>query len=169
MLNNVTTQINKSARIVTLRHPNAMDCTVWGKKILRTSSNMPDEMGGIPTIGGTGVLDNQDEADYEYVVRGDAKIVFTGQFVGEGANWADSDSGVIYGQLPVEALIECVLSPDDDDFFVPQKPDMISVEPGGADIVLLYEVIGENSNVNLPPYTRRFILAARSDQVDGIG
>ena len=140
-------------------------CTVWQKVITRTTDTT---LGGLPTIGGAGLLDSEDEADFEYVERGDAKIVFTGQFVGEGANWNDQDTGVIYSSPPTEALIECVLEPDADGFFVTVKPDMISVEPGGG-IVLIYEVIGENSNINIPPYNRRYILAARSDQINGIG
>lgn len=165
MLTGVPAQINRSARLVTLRHPNAMDCTVWGKTIKRTA---PTNMGGLPTVGGLGLLDGEDEADYEYTEKGDGKIVFTGQYVGEGANWNDLDIGPIYGELPKEALIECILDPDDENYFTVAKPDIISVEPGGG-IVLIYEVTGENSTVNLPPYTRRFILAARSDTDFGIG
>lgn len=165
MLNGVPAQINRSARLVTLRHPNAMDCTVWGKTIKRTAD---ETMGGLPTIGGVGLLDGEDEADYEYTERGDAKVVFTGQYVGEGANWVDGDNGIIYGAAPTEVLVECILDPSDENYFVPAKPDIISVEPG-AGVVLIYEILGENSTVNLPPYTRRFIVAARSDTDFGIG
>lgn len=165
MLNGVPAQINRSARLVTLRHPNAMDCTVWGKTIKRTAD---ETMGGLPTIGGVGLLDGEDEADYEYTERGDAKVVFTGQYVGEGANWNDQDTGAIYSSMPTEVLIECVLDPSDESYFVPEKPDIISVEPGGG-IALIFEILGENSTVNLPPYTRRFIVAARSDTDFGIG
>jgi hypothetical protein len=165
MLNNVPTQVNRSARLITLRHPNAMDCTIFKKVIKRTAD---ETMGGLPTLGGMGMLDSEDEADYEYEERGDAKIVFVGQYVGDGANWNDADTGPIYGQIPVEALIECVLDPEDPDFFVTGKPDLVSVEPGYG-MTLLYEVVGENTTTNLPPYTRRYILASRADPENGIG
>lgn len=166
MLNGVPTAIQRSGRLVTLRHPNAMNCTVWRKRLLRPDTE--GEMGGIPTIGGVGVLDGEDEADYEYDELGDAKIVFAGIYQGEGANWNDADTGLIQPAMPVEALIECVLNPDDPDYFVTAKPDRISVEPGGG-IVLVFEVLGENGTVNIPPYVRRYILAARSDSDAGIG
>lgn len=166
MLNNVPTQMRRSGRLVTLRHPNAMDCTVWRKVINRS----PDSgtMGGLPNIGGLGVLDGEDEADYDYEEMGDAKIVFSGIWQGEGSNWNDADTGPIYATPPVEALIECILNPDDPNFFVVEKPDRITVEPGGG-IVIPYEVIGENSNVSIPPYIRKYILAARSDSETGVG
>lgn len=169
MLNNVPTQINRSSRLVTLRHPNAMDCTVWKKVLKRTVAEPPEDMGGLPTIGGLGMLDGEDEADYEFVERGDAKIVFTGgQFAGDGANWNDSDTGLIYDDSQKEALIECILDPCDENYFVPGKPDIVSVEPGGG-IVLVFEVSGERGNISIPPYSRKFILTARSDSEVGIG
>lgn len=168
MLTNVPTQINRSARLVTLRHPNAMDCTVWRKKLNRTSAAAPAELGGNPTIGGLGMLDGEDEADFEYEELGDAKIVFAGIYQPVNANWNDSDSGLIYPEPPQEALIECVLEPDDPNYFVVQKPDMVTVEPGGG-FVLPYEVLGETGSVHIPPYTRKFIIAARSDSQNGVG
>lgn len=167
MLNNVPIQIARSARLVTLRHPNAMDCSVWRKQVNRVSSDVPPTMGGAPTIGGLGVLDSEDEADFDYADIGNAKIVFAGVYQGEGSNWLDSDTGLNYPSGAMEALIECVLDPGDADYFEPGKPDMITVEPGGG-IAMFYEVIGETGSVNIPPYTKRYILAPRNDADVGI-
>lgn len=167
MLNNVPTQINRSARLVTLRHPNAIDCTIWRKTVNRVTTTAPAEIGGLPTIEGVGVLDSEDEADYEYAEVGDAKIVFTGQFQTQGGNWRDDDSSLTYNEMPVEALIECVLEPSDPNYVVPDKPDLITVTPGPG-IVLTYEVIGETSSVSIPPYVRKFALAPRQDSNVGI-
>ena len=71
MLNSVPKAINDAARTVTLRHPNRMDATVWRKEVNRTASG---EVGGMPNIGGVGVLDSEDEADYSYEPVGDAAI-----------------------------------------------------------------------------------------------
>lgn len=163
MLNRVPTAISRAARIVTLRHPNAMDCTIYRKRLNRTAP--PDEtMGEIANVGGIGVLDGEDEADFDYEVVGDARIVFAEPWQDDGANWNDVDSGVIYDKAPKLAMIEFV---SETDGYI-RKPDIVSVEPGGG-IVLVYEVLGENGNVAIPPYTRRYILAARSDQNVGIG
>lgn len=166
MLNNVPIQMRRSSRIVTMNHPNSMDCTVWRKVILRPDDS--GDMGGLPNVGGAGLLDAEDEADYDYEEVGDAKILFLTNFVGEGSNWNDADTGVNYAAPPVEAMIECVLAPDHEDFFVVKKSDRISVEPGGG-VVMPYECIGENSNVSIPPYTQKYILAARADREVGIG
>lgn len=163
MLNSVPNAVQRAGRIVTLRHPNAMDCTVWRKVLLRTGP-AGDELGGIPNIGGIGVLDGEDEANYDYEPVGDAKIVFAGIWTDEGANWNDADTGVIYDQAPKIAMIEFIQETDD---FV-RKSDRISVEPGGG-IVLPYEVLGEGSPMNIPPYVRRYMLAARSDSTTGVG
>lgn len=166
MLTNVPTQMRRSGRLVTLKHPNAMDCTVWRKTVLRPADS--GTMGGLPNVGGMGLLDAEDEADYDYTEVGDAKIVFIGVWTGEGSNWNDADTGLIYPPPPQEALIECVLDPSDPNFFTTEKPDRISVEPGGG-IVLVFEVAGESGNVMIPPYTRKYILTARSDSEAGIG
>lgn len=163
MLSQVAVAQNRAARILTLRHPNAMDCTVWRKKLLRTGP-AGDDLGGIPNVGGMGVLDGEDEAEYDFEPVGDARIVIAGIWQGDGANWNDADTGVIYDQAPKEALIEFI---DEANGYV-QKPDRISVEPG-AGIVLVYEVIGENSPTNIPPYNRRYIIAARADTEASVG
>lgn len=166
MLNNVPAQVRRSGRLVVLKHPNSMNCSVWKKVIQRD----PDTgmVGTVPNIGGAGVLDVEDEADYEYEIRGDAKILFGGIFDGSGSNWNDIDSGIIGNVTPVEAQIECVLDPSDPDFFIVDKQDRITVEPGGG-IVLVYEVIGESSQINIPPYTRKYILAQQSSPDAGVG
>jgi len=140
-----------------------MDCTIWRKRLLRAGPS-GDEVGGIPNIGGLGVLDGEDEAEYEYDFVGDGKILFSAVWQGQGANWNDTDSGVIYDQAPREAQIEFVEEVND---FV-RKSDRVSVEPGGG-IVLIYEVLGESSPINIPPYVRRYLLAARSDEEAGVG
>ena len=164
MLNSVPAAVTRASRIVTLRHPNSMDCSIWRKKLLRVEAP-GDELGGIPNIGGIGVLDGEDEADYEYEPVGDGRILFSGIWNGEGgSNWNDADTGLIAPTVPVMAMIEFVAETDD---YV-QKPDRITVEPGGG-IIINYEVLGEAGDINIPPYTRRYIIAQRSDAEIGVG
>lgn len=164
MLNKVPEVIRRAGRIVTLRHPNSMNCTIWRKRLRRDETS--GTLGDMPNIGGVGVLDSEDEADFDYEPIGDAKIVFSGVWQGSGANWNDADTGVLYNaDAPLEALIEFV---DDSCGHEVQKNDRISIEPGSG-IVLIYAVIGENSSVAIPPYVRKFILAERSDFDVGVG
>ncbi len=162
MLNSVPAAINRASRIVTLRHPNGMECTIWRKTLNRTGNN---EVGGIANIGGLGVLNGEDEADYSYEPIGDGRIVMTGQYSDGTANWNDKETGLVYAGLPVVALIEFL---DDKIEDHPQKDDIVSVEPG-CGFVLQYGVMGEEGTVNIPPYTRRYILGALSNSDLGIG
>lgn len=167
MLSNVPKQVNRASRNVTLRHPNAIDCTVYRKTVNRVSVDEPETFAGLPTIGGLGVLDSEDEADYTFTEIGEAKILFGGQFQTGGSNWNDADTGIIFPEPPVEAMIECVVSETDDGFFTVSKHDMVMVEPG-AGIVIPYQVVGETGSINIPPYNRRFLLQPRADTEVGI-
>lgn len=162
MLNSVPKATARAARMVTLRHPNAIDCTVWRKTLQRPTEG--ESVGGVPSIGGMGLLDAEDEAEYTYTVVGDAKVLMGGTWDDQASNWNDADTGVIYDKAPREAMIEMI---DEANGYV-QKPDRITLEPGGG-ITLVYEVLGEGSSMAIPPYTRSYMIAARSDSEVGIG
>jgi hypothetical protein len=166
MLNAVPKAVNNSARIVTLRHPNSQDATAYRKKVNRVD-DPADTINDLPTIGGLGVLDSEDEADYTYDEIGDCKVLFTGAYAATEANWNRADTGLVYPEGTVEATIECILDPNDPNFFVPDVHDLVMVTPGGG-FVLPYEIKGPTSNINIPPYTRKYILQPRNDLLNGI-
>lgn len=159
MLNAVPAAINAAARAVTLRHPNAQDATIYAKRVKRSE---PGTVGGLPVLGGLGVMDSEDEADYEYIERGDARVLFAGIYAGQAGNVLDADDGVTYAEGLIEATIECVLDPSNPLFFIPDKNDVVMVEVS-ATIIMPYEVVGNTSTTNIPPYTRKYLLQPRSD------
>lgn len=159
MLNAVPATINAAARAVTLRHPNAQNATIYAKQVKRTA---PESVGGLPVLGGLGVLDSEDEADYEYIERGDARVLFAGVYVGQPGNVLDADDGVTYAEGVVEATIECVLDPANPLHFVPDKNDVVMVEVS-ATIIMPYEIVGNTSTTSIPPYTRKYLLQPRAD------
>ena len=167
MLNNVPIAVMRAARQVTLRHPNGIDCTVYFKTVNRTDITPPGAMGGLPTMGGAGVLDSEDEADYTYAERGDGRFVFLGQFQTQGSNFTDDDAGLNYREDLIEALIEPLAEPGTPEHFRIDKPDVVTIFPGG-DFSLSYEVVGVTGNVSIPPYTRKYVLAPRQDSERGI-
>jgi hypothetical protein len=142
----------KAARLVTLRHPNSIDCMVYQKKITRHDSEPDTGMaGGLPTQGGLGVLVSDDEADIDYVKIGMGKLLFTGQFAG---GELPSDSAVLNADAAqLEAQIELI-----EPGYVIHKGDMIGLMPG-AGIVIGYEVMDLLGPVNIPPYITKFRLA----------
>lgn len=161
MLNNVPIQVNRAARQVTLRHPNGMDCSLWKKVILRVN-DPADNFGGLPTIGGAGVLDSEDEADYTYEFLADAKISFTGQYIGADSNTIDTENGLNYFAAAMEALIECTAELGSPEWVMPDKPMVVTVFPGNG-VVVPYQIVGTTGNVNIPPYTRKYVLNPLSD------
>ncbi len=155
MLNNVPIQVNRAARQVTLRHPNSMDCSLWKKVILRESDSTPENFGGLPTIGGAGVLDSEDEAAYTYEFVADARIMFTGQYMAVSSNMTDTENGLNYSELPLEALIECTADPASPEWVLPDKPMVVTVFPGNG-VVVPWQIVGTTGNINIPPYTRKY-------------
>lgn len=169
MLTQVPQQVNRSSRLVTLRHPNSIPCTIWRKVINRQPTEAPETLGSLPTIGGIGVLDSEDEADFTYEEVGEGRIMFLNQFQTQPGNWRDTDTDILYQTeaQPVEAFIECTRDPSDPAFVIATKPDLITVEPG-AGIVLTYEVVAETSVMAIPPYTRKYLIVPRQDANVGI-
>lgn len=164
MLTAVPNGLNKASRIVVLRHPNKQDATCYRKTVNRTA---PETVGGMPTMGGMGVLDSEDEADFTYNEVGDVAVLFCGQYQAAMGNMVDADDGLNYADGIIEALIECVLDPGAAGYFTPDKNDVVMVMPGGG-FVVPYEIVGVTGQVNIPPYTRRYLLQPRQDFQTGI-
>lgn len=153
MINNVPIRIMEASRTVTLKHPNSMDCTVYRKVLLRASDGT---MGGMPTLGGLGVLKNEDEDEFEYQPLGLGKILITSRF--EGGDMFDRGDGIVADQPMQEALIVSVDVPG----FELKKQDLIGVMPGGG-VLIGFEIVGITGNVSIYPYTTKFIITPRDE------
>lgn len=155
MLNNVPLAIRRSVRAVTLNHPNRMTCTVYRKVITRTA---PDTLGGLPTLGGLGVLEDDDEADFEYQSLGDGVVVMLQVY--QGGFRSDDNSLLDNPNTPQQ---ETLLEPLIDDGFTPKKHDLVSIVIGDA--VLPYEITDITGTVNIPPFTQKYVLQLRDELV----
>lgn len=160
MMHSIPTEIDRAARQVVLRAPNSMECVVFRKKLLRTAEDL---VGGLPMIAGIGLLDSEDEAEYEYEELGEGRVLFAGNYAAAASNINDSDDGVIYGEgtmlLRVESKVEGA--------FEVKKHDMLQVMPGNG-FVMPYEVVGRTSPTSIPPYVRQWIVEPRQDDQVGI-
>lgn len=170
MLNAVPTAINAATRQVVLRHPNSMDCTVYKKVVKRVEtfgdldpdSPAPDdlsEVGGMPTLGGMGVLRSEDESDFDYVERGAAKCLFAGVFAPNDLNERDD---AVLQQDAQEAQVECLAAPGAPEYFQADTTDLVMITPG-LGVVLAYEVATISGMANIPPYVRKLVLNPRDD------
>lgn len=155
MLNNVPLAIRRSVRAVTLNHPNRMTCTVYRKVITRVA---PDTLGGLPTLGGLGVLEDDDEADFEYQSLGDGVVVMLQVYQG---GFRSDDNSLL--DNPNTSQQETLLEPLIDDGFTPKKHDLVSIVIGDA--VLPYEITDITGTVNIPPFTQKYVLQLRDELV----
>lgn len=168
MLTNIPLQRARAARQITLRHPQSIDCELFGKVVGRVSTAVPPvDVDGSPTLGGMGVLDSDDEHEYTYESKGEGRIKFLGQFQTDGSNWQDDDVSITYRGNLVEAFIEPVANEGESGFFMPDKNDLVTVFMG-ADFVQTYQVVGVTGSLAIPPYQRRYVLNPRQDDVRGI-
>ena len=155
MLNEVPLAIRRALRAVTLNHPNRMGCTVYRKVVTRAA---PDTFGGLPTLGGLGVLDNEDETDFEYQELGDASLVFL-QLYQSGFR-SDDNSLLDNPNTPQQ---EASIEPINENEFVPRKQDIVTVVIGDA--ILPYEITEIAGTVNIPPFTQKYILQLKDELV----
>ncbi len=162
MLNAVPRTINAASRQITLRHPNSFDCIVSrrvNKRVEAGADGKPSESAGMPTLGGMGVLRSEDEAEFEYVPLGPAKVLSSAPFSPMDLN--DPASATLAEQQK-EALIECVAAPGTPEYFEAQNNDLLMMDLG-LGVIMAFEVAVLESRVNVPPYTRRYVLNPRDD------
>lgn len=165
MLENVPRQVNRASRMTVIRHPNAMDCTLWKKQINRAPDSTPETFGGMPTIGGMGVLDSEDEADYGYVELTDARVVFTERYDAATGNMIDTENGLNYTENMRMALIEPLKAPGEAGWALPDKPMVVTCFPGNG-VVVTYQIVGTTGNIEIPPYTRKYLLNPLTDSAE---
>lgn len=163
MLQQVPQAVNHQTRMVTLYHPNAMDCVVWRKVVTRVEANpatgQPSIGMGMPTLGGMGVLKAEDESQYRYDELGPARCLLCGQYQPSDLN--ERDDAVL---LPTaqQAQVECTREPTDPAFFTVESGDLVLIDMG-LGVVMALEAVTETGSISIPPYTRRLVLNPRDD------
>ncbi len=151
MLNNVPTAINKLARNVVINHPNSYNCVAVRKRVTRAGPIVS----GIPTLGGLGVISNDDEESIEWDLLGNAYALPASPF--EASQMMDRQDANNGSQDESIFLIE----PENLGLFVPKKHDVIYLVLG--DVRLAYQIISVQTTSNIPPYTQRYITNRRDD------
>lgn len=158
MLSEVATAVTQSTRQVVLMHPNTMDCTVLKKVVTRLEidpdTGEPREMGGAPTIGGMGMLSDEDEADYLFVELGPGKMLFCG--VHQPIDTVDRDDAQLQ-ELQQEAQVVSVAEEGEEEHYIADDGDVVICLPG-LGTALVYEVVKVIGNLAIPPYTRKLVL-----------
>ena len=160
MLTNVPTAINRTLRNVLINHPNTCSCEVYRKVVTR-----PGGAGSPPTLGGLGVLDSMDEEQFEY------------EFLGRGL--AMPAEGGSFAPAPMVRRGDANIGAEDVFRYavVPEEPEgqpgwfslrthdvlYLLLGTGPSPPKLAFEVLGEETTSNIPPFTTRYITARRDD------
>ncbi|MEJ7804435.1 MAG: hypothetical protein WKG03_00725 [Telluria sp.] len=158
MINNVPIKIMEASRNVARRHPNSIDCVVLRKKLL--SPPGAEQMGGLPTMGGMGVLKSEDEPDFEYVQIGLGKVLVTGRF--DGGDMTDRGDSIV-PDLPMQEAQ--IVSADEVPGFEVKKGDLVGMMPGGG-VLIGFEIVGSTGSVAIYPYVTKWIIAPRDELHD---
>lgn len=156
MLSNIPAALNRLARNVVINHPNTFNCQLFRKVVTRTA---PELVGGLPTLGGLGVLESDDEESFEYEWVGNGYAMPVESFQPSPMmDRGDANNG--YAD-EFRLLIE----PEDEGGFVPRKHDvlylLLGLDQGAAK--LAFEIVGREAVVNIPPYSIRYLCSRRDD------
>ena len=161
MLHQIPINTNSTMRTVVLRHPNSVEVSVFRKEVKRVDAATPGTMGGLPTLGGMGVLDSEDEDDYDYAELGDGKLLPCEAF--QPSDMVDRNDGINAAEgVLMYCMIEPMVKPDAPEYFELKTHDLVFLVVWEG-IYVGYEVVGRETNINIPPYTRRYMLQKRDD------
>ncbi len=153
MLNNVPTGINKAVRNVVIRHPNAFDCEIFRKTVNRTGDAV---VGGLPTLGGLGVISSDDEEDISWTFVGDGFALRVDPFA----------SSMMMDQRDAnndfEDEMRFLIEPETPGAATPKKNDVFYLLITDQ-VSLAFEIVGIETTSNIPPFTQRYICNRRPD------
>ena len=160
MLNVIPITINKAARNMVINHPNSLHGQLIRKVFTRASTS---NLMGLPTIGGLGVINSEDESDYDFIPLGHASVLQVENFAAsQMMDQRDANNGF---DDAFTFLIEPEILPPLEGGFEVKKNDILFVtvsEIVGAVATLAFEIVAIESTSNIPPYTQRYICNRRN-------
>lgn len=159
MLNNVSVGVGRSLRNVIINHPNTWEAQIFRKKVERLSNG---NMGGLPTLGGLGVLSGEDEEkiSFEHLVNGYA---LSADAFGVSPMMDRQDADDMSGNAPeFRLLIEPAEPSGMPGYFDIKTGDVVYIVVTDA-IRLAFEVVRCNTNINMAPFSMVYICNRRAD------
>lgn len=159
MLHNVPAAVNRMARNVVINHPNSYNCQVFRKAVTRPGPIS----GGLPVLGGLGVLSSDDEEQFSYEWTGNGYALQVEAF--EPSVMMDRGDANNGAGDAFKFLIESEEAAGLPGSFEAKKNDVIYLllGDGSSPAKLAFEVVGIEAVLNIPPYTTRFIMNRRDD------
>ena len=168
MLTNVSSAADRMTWRVVSGHPNAWECQIFRRVVNRVA---PDggEVGGLPTLGGLGVISGEDEPDlrYEWVGSGYALQAesFTPSIMVDRRDASRSEGDVwrylIVPEQPHGERGWFDLRVGDVMYLILSAPT--ADDPDAPTAKLAWEIVGLESVINAPPFGIRYLCNRRDD------
>ena len=108
-------------------------------------------------------MSDEDEVNYSWVYACDAKIHFAQGFAAPLGNTADNGGRLDYPEGVTEASIEPILEPGAEGYVQPAKRMLVALLMGDG-LIINYEIVDVTGNVNIPPFTRKYLVNPRPDE-----
>lgn len=152
MLNMVPETINRMARTVVINHPNTFNCICVRQRVTRTAAS---SVGGLPTLGGLGVISSDDEEQITWDLLGNGYAMKAEPFQASMMmDRQDANNGAL-------DEFKFLIEPESPGAFAPKKKDVFYLIIGT--VRLAYEIVGVETTSDIPPYTQRYICNRRDD------
>ena len=157
MLNNIPNSVNRMTRNIVINHPNTWECQVYRKVVDRT--NEPVAM-GMPTLGGLGVLNADDEDDISWDHVGNGYVLQAESFMPAlMMDRGDANNGQAN---EFRFLIEPEQPTGMPGNFAVRKRDVIFIVISD-DVRLAFEIVDIETVMNISPFSIRYIANRRDD------
>lgn len=154
MLTKIPNMINRAVRNVVVNHPNSYNCQILRKVINRVDEA---EVGGIPTLGGLGVISADDEQDVDWEFVGNGYALPAEQFGGNATMMDRQDAN-----NPSLEEFRFLIEPEEPEAATPQKNDVVYLVI--MDVVrVAFEIVAIETTSNIPPFTQRYVCNKRPD------
>lgn len=157
MLNNIPTALGRMTRNVVLNHPNTWECQVFRKQVCRQSDH---DMGGLPTLGGLGVLDSEDETDIEFLFLGSGYALPAEAF--NASPMFDRGDAVLTAQNEFRFIIEPEMPSGMIGHFDLRNHDVIYLVLHDR-VKIAFEIVGVETVLNIAPFVTRYVCNRRGD------
>jgi len=153
MLTNIPKGINRATRNTVVRHPNSYNCQLFRQIVNRVSDS---EVGGLPTMGGLGVLSSDDEEDISWDFVGNGYALQVGNFVAsQMMDRQDANNGF-------EEEFRFLIEPESIDSFAPKNSDVLYLLITET-VKIAFEIVAIETTSNIPPFTQRYVCNKRAN------
>ena len=167
MIERIPGAVSIALRRVVLRHPRGLNCQVWRRSVTRPTAGvtgvtgvMEQILGGLPTLGGMGVLSAEEEPSSEYQPLGAGRLLFCG--TAPPMSTMNEHGNATVAAETVDAQVEPLADPGTPEHYTPKKGDLVLLQPG-AGAVIAFTVEAVSTPTVISPMVRRLTLQRRDD------